>query len=203
MQPDTQLIESIIRQVLSRIQEQPLRQSVLVLAYQRDVDQELLVKHILPGTKVDYLDVVKADMVCVSQNSYDQVILPSLSCVDMVDLALGRASGNIVEKVLSILLRGQPVMVIEFEYHCFKDTAPSALWDLYKSYEKTLAGYGLTQVFAVTGKSVVVQKRLVTEQEMADFVAQGVKKLTLSAGALVTALAIDMARKHQIEISRN
>jgi hypothetical protein len=124
--------------------------------------------------------------------SFDRHILPSLSCGDMADLAVGRASGRLSE-VLQLLLRGVPVEVLEFEYHAFRATAPGALFGLYASHEKQLAAYGLTLLGPKRPDSIRIRDMLVTEQTVLHALDQGAATLVVPKKAVVTPLAAETA----------
>lgn len=199
MTVDQAVIDQIVRTVLSELLGASQGPRVLVLDTEHNDFPEKLRKHITPEATVVFLQTGEQATGALEKR-YDRVILPCLSCSDMADLAAGRASGEIANAVLSLLLRGMVVEVVDFEYRRYEDSAPAALWDLYRSYEAGLAEFGLKKCEQLSGETCVVRKGLVTEKDIQRFAAQGVKQLTVSAKTVVTSLAADAARSLQIEI---
>jgi len=197
---DTALIENIVQEVMARFQALSYQETVLVLAREKDVDLVWLKKHLPATTELVYLEQVSGDEGFFAEKGYDKVVLPSLSCSDMADLAMGKCSGEVPRIILSLLLNGQCVEVLDFEYQDFRNSAPANLWALYESYEKTLVGFGLIHCAPVMSTSIVVRKRLITEQDVKDMVASGAKKMRVPLGAVVTPLAVDAAKAHEIQI---
>lgn len=130
-------------------------------------------------------------------------IMPYLCCPDMAALATGRATGPITRKVLDLLLAGEKVEVLDFEYTRHAATAPPALYRLYAGYEKTLAAFGLVRFADNSPGRARLSGGLVTEKSVKDAAGRGLKKLSVPAGAIVTALASDAAKELGIEISKD
>ena len=120
-------------------------------------------------------------------------ILPVLSCSDMADLAVGRASSPCMEEVLGLLLRGVEVEVLEFSYRAYTDTAPGPLYELYVAHEKTLAGYGLRAFRPRVPEKVMVREKLITAAMVEKAGAEGRRILVIPAAASVTPLAAETA----------
>ncbi len=127
-------------------------------------------------------------------------ILPHLCCASMADLALGRASGSLMTEVLRLLLSGVRVEVLEFGYRAYADTAPGALYELYESYVKTLAAYGLVEFRRRQPDTVRLRERLVTEKDVETAHEQGARVLMVPAAAVVTPLAREAAGSMHINI---
>lgn len=197
---DTALIDNIVQEAMARFQEVSHQETVLVLAKEKDVDLVCLRKRLPTTTKLVYLEQVVGDTGFLAEKGYDKMVLPYLSCSDMADLAMGKASGDVTCIILSLLLNGQCVEVLDYEYQSFRNSAPGNLWALYESYEKTLVGFGLVHSAPVISTSIAVRKRLITEQDVTDIVALGAKKMRVPLGTVVTPLALDAAKSHKIQI---
>lgn len=130
-------------------------------------------------------------------------ILPYLCCPDMAALATGRATGPITRKVLDLLLAGEKVEVLEFEYPRHAAAAPQALYELYAGYAATLASFGLVKLAEKRPELLRFRADLVTEKSVREAAAAGVRKLVAPRGAKVTALAEDAARELGLEISKD
>ncbi len=209
--PSVQLIEEIVRKVLAESglnNQMSVQQSqvstgprYLILAEQDRVDKKKLAR-LLPTAAcpvfMEHKDQVTAQDIVDA--AYERIILPRLCLKEMADLALGRTAGRIPGLVLSLLMQGQKIEVLAFDYYEFKDTAPPALFQLYRGYEETLAGFGLCRFQSGCGHSRTIHDRLVTERVVTELSAIGVTEIITGPGCLVTALAADMARENSIRI---
>ncbi len=193
---DSTLVEQIIKKVLQELTVPEPKTRIGVLALRQDTDLEGLAGLLPQG----------AELVCLDDGSplgsADRLILPTLSCNAMADLAMGRASGRVMEGVLALLLTGQTVEVMAFEYQGYEKTAAHALYDLYKSHEKTLSGFGVKRFEPETEDTLVSRKRLITEKDVAEALAKGAKQIKAGAKAIVTPLGADFARNHNIDITK-
>jgi len=129
-------------------------------------------------------------------------IVPYLSIRHMADMAAGKAEGPLMEVVLSALLAGQPVEVMEYEYKRYADTAPEGLMRLFEGQEAALASFGLTAIDMTKRETVRVRKPLVTDADVAEANRKGARELLLPGDAQVTPLAVESARDLGITISR-
>jgi ethanolamine utilization protein len=199
---DTSLIETIVKEVVKQVTTMSCKPEILVLAKKTEF-LEKKVKKILPmKTGMVWMDGIEPFTLPSSIERFEQIILPELSIKVMADLALGRPLGRIANMILTLLLDGYPVKVMEFEYHAYKNTAPAGLWELYTSYEKTLKGFGLSGYSQNPIKKFRVRKHLICEKDMDKIRTSNIRKIILSPHAMVTALARDLARKYKIEILR-
>lgn len=200
MTADTALIESIVQEVVARFQVLSHQKTILVLGRETDVDPARLEEYFQNTSRFMYLEQITENVADVTTKGYEKVIVPCLSCSDMADLAIGKASGGVATIILSLLLNGQCVEVLDFEYHGFVNSIPSNLWALYESYEKTLVGFGLSSCASVSCRSVVLSKCLITEQDVTDMLAAGAESVTVAHGAIITPLALDIAKTHKLQI---
>jgi len=193
---DPTLVEQIIQKVLQELSAPEPKTRIGVLALRKDTDIAGL-SGLLPQG---------AELVCLddgcSLEGADRLILPTLACNAMADLAIGRASDSVMESVLALLLKGQTVEVLEFQYQGYERTAPHALYDLYVSHEKTLSGFGIRRFETETEDTLVSRKRLITEKDVAEALDKGAKQIKAGAKAVVTTLGADFARNHNIDITR-
>ena len=127
-------------------------------------------------------------------------ILPRLSCTLMADLAAGRATDDLGQRVLNLALDGRGVEVFEFEYKAFEKTAPAPLMALYQGYEKTLRGFGIKALNLDCFEGRALTKALVTEKDVHEMVETGIKELRILKRTLVTPLALEAAREAGLEI---
>nr|WP_320011114.1 hypothetical protein [uncultured Desulfobulbus sp.] len=202
---DNQSIERIVRRVLLEIHgstASATQQSYLILSRQSQVD-EVQLRRILPkGTEVRYLDDQEECWQSQVLAEYQGYIVPTLSINTMVELAMGKASDEQGQLILTLLLSGKRVSVVDFAYMAFEQTAPHALWQLYSSQRKQLEAFGLVTYRAAVPEKIMHQGHLVTEHDVERMAQDGVKVVQLAPGAIVTGLAQDKAKSLNIEISR-
>lgn len=215
--PPAQLIEEIVRRVLAEsgrtgqgasAAQAPVNQAptdpapeVLILSSRDRTDKKAIFRFLPKGACAVYLDQFgRAGADEIMDREFERIILPWLSLKATADLALGRAAGKAAGLALALVMHGQNIGVGEFEYDRFRDTAPPALFRLYRDYEQTLAGFGICRAIPCGDRSRVIHDRLVTEGDMAEFSARGIREITIGPGCLVTALAADMARENRIRI---
>ena len=135
-----------------------------------------------------------------AEKSPSHYILPFLSCSGMAELAIGKASEPYLAHVLSLLLEGKTVEVLEFEYKAYSTTAPFALYGLYASHEKTLLGYGLKAYVQQSVDVLRFRDSLITEQVVTEAHKNGVATILAPTQALVTPLAAETAKELNITI---
>lgn len=133
----------------------------------------------------------------------NRYILPSLSCNNMVDLAAGRAEGLYVKEVMSLLLQGTEVEVLDFDYKGFSETAPGPLYRLYESYQDTLKSFGLVPFRVKKPETIRFWKELVTEQTINETEQRGASTLEVSRTSKVTPLAQETAKTFNITIQKS
>ncbi|MDO5536123.1 MAG: hypothetical protein Q4F72_01130 [Desulfovibrionaceae bacterium] len=129
-------------------------------------------------------------------------ILPFLSCRDMADLASGRASSPAASEVLELLLQGQRIEVLEYEYRAYENTASGALYRLYARQAGELAEFGLVPFVRPCTGHIRVWESVITAEHVRQAVSAGVPELQVLKTALVTPLAADQAQLDGITISR-
>lgn len=184
----------IAREVMERIRKGNERPCVLVLAQRQESLVETIRENLDGEAEVLFWgEDTKNRPLC-------RCILPLLSCCAMADLAIGRASDAITAEVLRLLLSGTKVEALAFEYQNYAGTAPGLLLGLYESYEKTLEGYGLVKFRPKKPDAMRCRGNLVTVNTVEQTHESGASTLMVSAGAIVTPLAVDAARDLNISI---
>ena len=129
-------------------------------------------------------------------------IVPCLSIRHMADLAAGKAEGPLMETVLTALLAGKAVEVMEYEYKRHADTAREGLLRLFEGQEAALASYGLTAMDLTRQDTVRIRKPLVTEADVAEAVQRHARELRLPEDARLTPLAEESAVNNGLTITR-
>ncbi len=191
---ETQLVESVVREVLRRLGREERLPLVLLLC-DRDEDTAAKVRSALDET----VEIAFCGET-IDGRMPERHVLPFLSCTDMADLAAGRASSRFATEALGLLLRGQKVEVLEFEYVSHAETAPQALYDLYAGHKKTLAAYGLHALRRKGPEVLTLRTGLATEKDVRQAKAQGALALAVPATALITPLAVDTAAELGLNI---
>lgn len=191
-----ELVRTITREVLARLQKPAASTGVLILSGQDGPNVQALLQQLGEQSQVSFWNGDVAPPPCA------RLVLPLLTCSQMADLALGRASDPILDKVLSALLCGVAVEVFEYEYLRYKRTAPRPLFTLYSSYQERLRSFGLKS-FAAGGKvGAGLIKSLVTEQDVLEAHKQGHRLLQVYADAKLTPLALDCARERGVQFQK-
>ena len=190
------LVKTIAQEVLKQLQRAPELPEVLILSPQDCANVPLLLQQLGTGAQVSYWTPERRDPGAV------RMILPLLSCSQMSDLALGRASDPVMEDVLSRLLSGKPVEVFEYEYLRYRSTAPQALFGLYSSYEPILRSFGLQPFVSGIPKGSRLSQSLITERDIIEAHQRGNTILHVRSGAKLTPLALDCAKERGVQIQR-
>lgn len=196
MRVDKELVEQMVVQIMGQLATARAVQNILILGSRHDAASITLPKQTDFTTKVYCSDDVfdAADI--------DRYILPVLEIEDMADLALGKATSVKAREILALLLSGKTVEVYQYAYAGYEDTAPLPLYQLYCDYAETLSDFGLCSVQKHVQKTTRIGARVVSEQDIEKCNAQGVTRITVSAKAIVTSLAVECAKKFGIEIQR-
>ena len=191
-------IDEVVRQVTEEVLRRmtpTLEARVVILAKPDEENVAALRQQLGSGVEIN----IGADVTAASR-----VIIPLLSCTQMADLAVGRATNYRFQQVLMRLLSGQPIEVFEYEYQRFNKTAPAALSALYETYRQTLNGFGLVAFSAAENFSnPLIDKAVVTEEDIITAAKSGTQTLYLAATTLVTPLALDSARARGILLEKN
>ena len=188
------LVQTIVREVLRQLQQTVATAPVLILARQDEKKVAPVLASLGSNQQVVYWDSVEMNL------HPERVIVPFLSCGQMADLALGRATDPLQTKILDFSLAGQGVEIFEFEYHQFSATASAALLQLYECYEETLRGFGLQQVGRAEKESTSLNLSLITEKDVIEASRRGVSVLRLRSDVQLTPLAIDSAKERGIQL---
>lgn len=191
------LVQKIVQEVLRRLNRNDARQQVLILAKREDVNVAAILQQLDQQHQVVFWDQAE------TLSAPARTILPLLSCSQMADLALGRATDLKMKKALALLLAGKPIEVFEFEYLRFSTTAPATLFQLYQSYEEILHGFGLKRFAAEGQAGTRLNQRLICEQDIIEAHQQGVKILQIPSDAQLTPLAVDCARERGVQLQKN
>lgn len=190
------LVRQIVEEVLQRAKAAGERPCVMVLA-ERDADVARRVSAML-GEERELLFYSEQN----DGRTPERYLVPVLSCSDMADLAAGRGASPVLEEILRLLLSGLYVEVLEFAYRTHCETAPTALYSLYESYEKTLASYGLIEYRKPQPEAVRIREMLVTAESVSLAHKRGATSLLIPAQAKVTPLAEETAKNLNIRICK-
>ncbi|MBI9091165.1 MAG: hypothetical protein JEZ12_18285 [Desulfobacterium sp.] len=170
------------------------RETVLIFGKKDDTYTEPLLSLINGNARILYLDGDWRD------KAIDRYVLPLLTLGQMGELSQGMARGRIGGEVLTTVLSGNTVEVVQYGYTYYQDTAPEALLRLYETQKETLEGFGI-KAFEPMGQELLrCRKRLVTETEVQKARDKGAATLQVPTDAVITPLAAEFARDNSIEI---
>jgi len=196
----SELVSAVVKEVLERMESRKVLPCVWVLAKREPALEEKvrpLVEPYFPeGVELVFFG---EDL---GGRTPARHILPYLCCSSMADLAVGRVSSRTLETVLTLLLKGISVEVLQFGYRDYADTAPGALYDLYVGYEKTLASYGLKEFKAKLPESVRVREKLITATMVEKYGLEGYRNIVVPADATITPLAAETADTLKVGIQK-
>ena len=190
------LIQTVVQEVVNRLDNEPEIACVAVLGERDDAVCVRVCEGI--GTEC----AVLFDGEKLNGRKPSHYVLPHLSCSDMADLAMGKATSDCAAKVLKLLLSGSDVHVLDFGYRAYEATAPGPLLDLYEEYEKRLASFGLKEWKPKSAGIVRFRGSLLTEQQVIDLCSDGVTTLQVPAKAVITPLALETARNFNCFIEK-
>lgn len=220
------LVDMITKEVAERIKELNFnnefsnKEKVVILSTTpyKDIEEKLNHKYTLQYFSEDLRDC-------------DKIIIPR-TCIKLLsNLANGICSEE-SHKFLSImLLKGKKVYMLEdgIEYRKYKGRAPKALWDMYQGFEEKIKAFGINIISSLdeidenlSNKSLSINKeeistldsnskegtflfegkKLITESDLRKIYMKGTKEVLISKKALVTPLAVDFVRIHQLKLKR-
>lgn len=191
-----ELVRTITREVLKQLQDREHTKCCMVLAERDQQVVEKLQEGLEGETDIFFWgEDTNGQTVC-------RYILPLLSCSDMADLATGKAHGKYTAEVLSLLLHGTEVEVLEFEYRAYSETAPGPLFRLYESHEESLCSFGLKPFQPKRPDTIRLHTNLVTEKVVNEAKEQEASVLMVPVTAQITPLAAETARSLTVNIQK-
>jgi len=192
-----ELVRTITANVLKQMQHSTTRECCMVLSRRNPLITERIQQLTGQDVEICYFGEEQQNQtIC-------RYILPSLSCNNMADLAAGRAQGLYVKEVLSLLLQGTEVEVLDFDYKNFSETAPGPLYRLYESYLDTLKSFGLVSFREIKPEFFRCWKELVTDQVVNETEQKGASTLVVSRTSKITPLALETAKTLNITIQKS
>jgi hypothetical protein len=192
-----ELIRTITSQVLEQLRRPADLARVLVLAEPDSELKQALARQL--GSEVDLCFLGATEQ----GDGISRCILPSLCLTDMADLACGRAQGPVMEEVLRLLLSGQEVEVLSYEYHRYQDTAPGPLYALYRDQAERLVAFGCKPFVAAQPEVVRLWQHLITQAMVLEAATRQASVLQVPTNAQVTPLAAETARDATITIVKS
>ena len=161
----TAIIEAVAAEVLKRLQQAQTTEPVAIKKQAILLSTEpvpMLEKMVNPYYEVRYYDESVRDC--------DLLIIPKV-CIQLLSYLANGISAGIRERfVLTLLLKGKRVVVLEegLIYRKYKQTSPVMLYKLYDGFANTLKSYGITIVRESDLLSACVDdERLGENQEVA------------------------------------
>lgn len=161
----------------------------------------------------------------------DIIIIPALSLKAMANMAILNTEGVAEEFVIRMLMKGKEVYVLEngLEYKKYKNTAPKALYSKYLDFEQQIKLNGI-QIIGYVGeikkndknllsnvediKNIEVfnnssseeieirNKKVINEAEIRNKIIPGVYTIVIDKKSIITPLATDFIRTHNLRVKR-
>ncbi|MDU6877791.1 TIGR02536 family ethanolamine utilization protein [Clostridium tepidum] len=162
----------------------------------------------------------------------DRIIIPRTCIKLLSNLANGICSEQMDKFLSIMLLKGKKVYMMEdgIEYKKYKQRAPKALWNMYVGFEEKIKTFGINIISSLDEiesninkeksldesnkkisnlvsnnneeKFLFKGKKLITESDLRKIYMKGVKEISIDKKALITPLASDFIRIHQLIIKR-
>lgn len=217
MEDISTLIDKIVKEVLKRLET--CYAKVLLIGQGESVRHELDKAGICYECHSDYHDDLDLD-------NYDHIIIDGMSNFHLVTSALLVPGTNISKLILKARLTGKKVYVEKssLEYKKYEGTIDKGLKEKLERYEKTIAGYGVQflsvqDIVKVVKSSFenatavseecwegkyseeeccVLDKKLITEQDLKKLVQKGHRKVKIGNKSIITPLAKDYIKIHNI-----
>lgn len=201
-------IEEIVRKVLLELEKQgasmaPVVEKPRLLALKVPKDATERVEEVFGAT----YDISWKDR-WEEQACYDRILLGTTEVNTLYDLAHGRnpAEGALMDYVMM----GLVVEVLEegLVHRRCAATSPPALAKLHEGYVRRMKelGIGLCALQHPSAKGrkaeTASRRRLIREADVNAVAAQGARTLEIPAGSIITPLAADAIRNHNIEVLR-
>lgn len=162
---------------------------------------------------------------CAHKNilRYDRLIITSLTTTQLADIAMARASDEVTDAVITALLNGIDVYMLEsaLSFRKLAGKGSTALYNLLESYARTLQVFGIKMAGIRAKQQVVVEakppkfkappvnvpkgsatpnvSRLISETEASAMIKQG-GPIHLPATAIITPLARDLFAQARVEL---
>lgn len=162
----------------------------------------------------------------------DVVIIPKM-CIQLLgNLANGLSASPRERFILTMLLKGKNVIVLEdgIVYKKYKQTSNALLFKMYGEYVKKIEGFGIkiihdTQLLQSCcdekiaqnvqfpnskmndeaqfhKKAEVISKKVITEADLKKFHLRNVKEIIVTPNSIITPLAKDYIRMQQMHVQR-
>lgn len=215
------LIESICSEVCRRLQSMdhiPPKKKTAIVMWDNDKNHYSAIDHIFDIRSFED-----------RKQGFDIIIVANLCLRGLSTLALGTNVSEEERFILTSLLRGKKIYVLEsgLEYRKYKETAPKQLYDNYVNYEEQLKNYGVKLIASVSDllmdfqleqgvpfevknernltneKSKSIEKKLITEKDLFQLREQGIVKIFTDKSSIITPLAKDFIKNHHIIVEKN
>lgn len=162
----------------------------------------------------------------------DIVVLSELTIKAMANLATLTGTNEEENFIITSLMEGKKVYILKdgMEYRKYKNTAPKALYNKYLEFENELKLYGINIVDHISGcvdndtkeEEAIVEvstetvlssgedelnleltkKKLISEADIRKPFKSGMKFLTIDKKSILTPLAMDFIRIHNLKVKR-
>lgn len=223
----TAIIEAVAAEVLKRLQQAQTTESIAInkKAILLSTEPAPVLESILnPYYEVHYYDESVRDC--------DLLIIPKM-CIGLLSyLGNGISAGTRERFVLTMLLKGKRVVVLEegLLYRKYKQTSPIMLYKLYDGFANKLQSYGMKTVresdllsacldderlaenqeevhrenahVDMISRSEVLASKVITEAEVKKYRLQNVKEIVVDRHSIITPLAQDYLHTHQMRVRR-
>ena len=157
---------------------------------------------------------------------FDRILVPHLSNEDLAGIAVGLARSDVGKIVMEGILCGKQVIVLEegIRYRRYKDRVNENFYNMFQAYEERMASFGVEiakrevlcevlknrpekkQIADYSGdaeeRGVRIAKKVIVETDLYQLYTKGCKKVYIDKASVVTPLASDYIRTHEMKVVR-
>lgn len=218
------LVKTITLEVLKHINRQEVNDSgqstyskkILFLTEENHPIEENVIQSYKTFCKVEFIEDYYVHR---SLESYEAIVIASLSTKLMVNIALGIRNEGIEEIIAEAILRGKSIYILEegIIYKEYKTTSNPNFFQMMEDYESRLYGFGICNVdqnglherisgsdqYCNKNSSVcTLDKKIVTEADIEECFKKNITVLHIPSKTMITPLAIDYIKHNKLAIIR-
>ena len=209
-----QLVNRVYEEITNKLkQQEEQKKSVCVISKNRAQDLDRIIR--------DRYEIVYFSNE-IEEKEFEKIIIPNLPISMMANLANGLSTTCEEAFILSALLKGNKVSVLRegVEYYAYKHSSPALLYKVYEEYEKKLRGFGIAfehryesieeskycsdvELVAPLNETYRLSKKVISESDLQKLYIQNIKEITVEKKSIITPLARDFIRTHQLKITES
>jgi ethanolamine utilization protein len=216
------LIQTVTEEVYKRLLQRQAAQTMPA------VKQQVVLLSAEPASELENILNEHYDVKYYDESIRDceLVVIPKICIQLLSNLANGISAGNRERFLLTMLLKGKKVVVLEegLAYRKYKSTAPVLLYKLYEGYADKICSFGIrfvptvellpaclenaeaadvhAELEAAPSGMEVLSRKVITEAELKRYYLRNIREIVVDQNSIITPLAQDYLRMQQMNIHR-